>query len=244
MTEPGRSFIEVSLSAPLGYIRICRPEKKNALTTMMHADMLTGLRRLESDPACKAVIISGEGGNFSSGADLGQRRDPALTRQPWTDDPAAQFLRAVATSRIPVIAAVDGWAIGMALAILGGASEVVAAPDARFMLPEARSGYLPAAVLPHLTYRMPAHTILRWALSGDVFSAGDAFAAGLVTRLATGPASAAADAAAEALARPSREVIERGMRLLHLSRQLRGAESAVAWGEQQMDVLLGGGPDE
>jgi enoyl-CoA hydratase/carnithine racemase len=204
----------------------------------MGLDLLAAVRVLEADPGCKAIVLSGQGGDLSSGADLGESRDRAAARQAWANTPHAQMLRAIATARIPVVVVIDGWAIGIGLGIVGAATYAVAGEGARFALPEVKSGYLPFGVVPHLAYRTDAETILRWAVSGAVITAAEALGTGLVTHTAkAGEALPAAAELAAGLSSASRELIEQGMRFLHMSRLSRGAATMVSWADQQMDSL-------
>jgi enoyl-CoA hydratase/carnithine racemase len=74
----------------------------------------------------------------------------------------SKLLRTLINANVPVDAAVEGWAGGLGVGLVGASKFAVASQDARFKLPEARSGYLPLQVLPFLT-RAPAEQ-LRWAL--------------------------------------------------------------------------------
>lgn len=247
MTELVTSFVEVGRDGPVGHIEICRPEKKNALSSAMAEDLLRALLGLEADAECRAVVLSGRGGDLSAGADLDEPRDPGLAKRSWANAPAARLLRGLAAARLPVVTAVDGWAIGLGLGLVGAATVAVAGRDSRFALPEVRSGYLPYAVLPHLGYRTPAETLLRWAMSGAVFTVDDAVSAGLITHVAeAGQARAFAQDVAASLAAAPRSVLREGMAFVQESRSVHG--SMVRWCERQMDALLartaGEGADE
>lgn len=230
-------LIEVDQTDAVGHIEICRPEKKNALSSAMAEDLLRALLRLEADPDCRAVVLSGRGGDLSSGADLDEPRDPGWAKRSWANAPAARLLRGIAAARLPVVTVVDGWAIGLGLGLVGAATHAVAGQGSRFALPEIRSGYLPYAVLPHLGYRTPAETILQWAMSAAVFTVDEAAGAGLVTHVAEpGQARVLAHEVAASYAAAPRSVVEEGMAFLQESRSVRG--SMVRWCERQMDVLL------
>jgi enoyl-CoA hydratase/carnithine racemase len=237
MTELTTSFVEAGVSGAIGHLEICRPEKKNAMSSAMAEDLLRALLRLEDDAECRAIVLSGRGGDLSSGADLDEPRDPAAARRSWANAPAARLLRAIAAARLPVVAVVDGWAIGLGLGLVGAATHAVAGRASRLALPEIKSGYLPYAVLPHLGYRTPAETVLRWAVSGAVFTVDEAAAAGLVTHVAeSGSALVLAHDLAASFAAAPRALVEEGMAFVRESRSVRG--SMVRWCERQMDVVL------
>jgi enoyl-CoA hydratase/carnithine racemase len=239
MTELTTGFVHVGVSGAIGHIEICRPAKKNAMTSGMGEDLLRALRQLEGDAGCKAVVISGRGGDLSSGADLAEPRGPGANRRSWAGMPHARLLRAIGAARIPVITAIDGWAIGLGLGLVGAATYAVAGRGSRFSLPEIKSGYLPYAVLPHLVHRTPAETIVRWAVSGAVLTVDEASAAGLVTHVAEpGEALGFARDLATPFTQAPRALVEEGMAFLRESRA--GGGALVRWCERQMDALLAG----
>ena len=230
--------VHVELAGSVGHLEIRRPEKRNAISSAMAQGLLDGLRGLEADDRCRAVVMSGQGSAFSSGADMSEVRDPASIGR-WADDPSAGLLRAVAASRIPVVAAVEGWAVGIALGLLGAAAYVVADDEARFLLPEIRDGYLPHGVIPYLTGRMPPETVVEWALTGETRSTADAVAAGLVTHpVAPGTARSAALELATRLAAAPRPQIDQAMGFLRETRSARGATRVRVWADRQMDLVL------
>jgi enoyl-CoA hydratase/carnithine racemase len=234
----GTGLIAVRVEAGIGTVEIRRPEKKNALSSAMGLDLLAAVRGLEADPGCKVIVLSGQGGDLSSGADLSEQHDPGAPRPSWAGAPHARLLAAIAAARIPVVAVIEGWALGIGLGLVGAAAYAVAGEGARFALPEVKSGYLPFGVIPHLTYRTRADIILRWSVTGSVVSAAEALDTGLVTHVAV--PGAAADAAAELaaeLASAPRELVEQGMRFLRLSRLSHGAATVAGWCDQQMDSV-------
>ncbi|WP_432828673.1 enoyl-CoA hydratase/isomerase family protein [Dactylosporangium sp. CA-092794] len=234
--------VRVGLEAAVGHVEICRPEKKNAMTTAIGAQLWHAVDRLGADPGCHAIVLYGRGGDLSSGADLSERLDPVEASRPWASQPHAQLFRALSAAPVPVIAVIDGWAIGMGLALVGAATYAVAGVDSRFWLPEIRSQYLPHAVLPHLLHRVPAEVAVVWAVAGTVFTSAEAVAARLVTHTAeAGQAlTAALEVAAPFVAAP-RPQVEQAMGFLRASRDTRGTAQVTDWCDQQMDLMLRGG---
>jgi enoyl-CoA hydratase/carnithine racemase len=239
VTEPAATQVRVGLSSGIGHLEIRRPEKKNALTSAMGTELLLGIRRLEDDETCHAIVLSGAGGDLSSGADLGEPRDADALGRPWADEPHAQLLRAIAAARIPVIVAVDGWAIGIAVGAVGAAAYAVAGDWARFSLPEIRSGYLPHGVLPHLVHRVAPEQVAEWSISGGVLTSAQAFEARLVTHTAAGGEAlqTALELAATFVAAP-REQVTQAMAFLAECRARGGTDRVLAWCDHQMDLML------
>lgn len=202
--------VDVSCVDGVGRIEIRRPHRRNAVDNASARAISAGLHALADDPGCTAILLCGQGGDLSSGADL---KEP-----PSTERPSARtvLLDDIAASPLPVIAVIDGWAIGTGVGMVAAATFAVAGAGARFCLPEAEQGFYPYQVVPHLARRVAPETVLRWALSAATVSAADAAAAGLVTSVcAAGQAEVTAYTLATELATGSREVVETGMRWWH-----------------------------
>lgn len=173
------------------HIQLDRPEKKNALSQAMYQLMADAINAASADKAVKVIVLSGEGGNFTSGNDLADfLQDPSMQK----DSPVYQFLMSLVHCEIPILAAVEGFAVGIGSTLLLHCERVFAAEDAIFSLPFINLGLVPEAgaslLLPRLVgYQQAAH----WLLSGDKFSAAEAQAAGFVGRVCS-PGQALAEA--------------------------------------------------
>src|SRR5579875_96865 len=123
-------------------LRFNRPEKKNAITGAMYAALADGVARAEEDDAVRALVIGGEGGAFTAGNDLGDfLNNPP--RQAGDHPPVHRFMRALAGAEKPVVAAVDGLAIGIGVTLLLHCDLVVASTRARFQTPFLNLGLVP-----------------------------------------------------------------------------------------------------
>ena len=162
-------------------IELNRPDKKNALTTGMYAAMAEALLAADADAQVRAVLIHGQPGCFCSGNDV--KDFLTLEREPGAS-PASGFLRALSTARKPLVAAVDGPAVGIGTTMLLHCDLVYAAPTARLQLPFVPLGLLPEAasslLLPRLAGYQRAAELL---LLGQPFSADKALAAGIVSEI-------------------------------------------------------------
>jgi enoyl-CoA hydratase/carnithine racemase len=205
--------IDVSCVDGIGRIEIRRPHRCNAIDIASARAISDGLRELTDDPGCTAILLCGQGGDLSSGADLKAAEEPTPSGQPSA---RTLMLADIAAAPLPVIAVVDGWAIGTGLGMVAAATFAVAGAGSRFCLPEVRQGFFPYQVVPHLVRRVTPGTVLRWALSGATVSAENAVAAGLLTTVCPeGHADTTALALAQELATGSRATIEVGMRWWH-----------------------------
>ena len=139
-------------------LQIDRPEKKNAMTAAMYHDLAAGLRAAGADPLVRVVLIHGAGGAFCAGNDL----DDFLRHPPrGPDSEVFDFLTAVSTAEKPLIAAVDGAAVGIGTTMLLHCDLVYATETARFALPFVNLGITPEAASSFLLPAMAGLT-LQW----------------------------------------------------------------------------------
>lgn len=121
-------------------ILIDRPAKKNALTTAMYQRMTAALANCSARPDIGALLFAGKGDDFCAGNDLQD-----FTRGPEGGEAAFAFIRALAAFEKPVVAAVQGLAVGIGTTMLFHCDLVYAAPDARFVTPFVNLGLVPEA---------------------------------------------------------------------------------------------------
>ena len=124
--------IKVSSSHGVMTIVIARPEKKNALTAAMYDAMIAALDAAEADTAIGAVLFHGEGGAFTAGNDIA---DFLATTKDINDFGGLRFVRRLAAFDKPMVAAVEGVAIGVGTTMLFHCDLVYAAPSAQFRMP-------------------------------------------------------------------------------------------------------------
>ncbi len=189
-------------------IELNRPERLNAWNDQLSIDLLAGLNAAAGDPAVRAVLVTGAGRAFSSGADLGDR----LAGQSGPPDVYSRLTEryhpVIVTIRQmpkPVVSAVTGAAAGIGLSLALACDLVVAAESAYFLLafvniglvPDggssvlvpSRVGFARAAELAMLGERLPARQALEWGLINRVWP-DDEFttrSADVLERLANGP---------------------------------------------------------
>ena len=158
-----------------------RPEKKNALTRAMYATLAEQLRESVERDEVGAVLFYGSGDAFTAGNDLRDfLDDPPLDEQ----SPVFAFLDALANCPLPVVAAVNGLAIGIGTTLLLHCDLVYAGDDATFRLPFVDLGLVPEAASSLLLPRMAGHArAAELLLLGEPFDAGRAQAFGLLNRV-------------------------------------------------------------
>ncbi|MCJ7438462.1 MAG: enoyl-CoA hydratase/isomerase family protein, partial [Acidimicrobiia bacterium] len=187
--------IEVDTStAGVGLIRLNRPERLNAITVGLARELRASLIELPQDPGCRAIVLTGNGRAFCAGADqelVTSPRDPAdpSTRGGISHEVLDVFLdviRAVRAAPVPVIAAVNGAAVGAGMALAVAADIRVAARAASFHVGTIRVGLTGGEaglswLLPRIMGMSRAMELL---VTGRPLDALEAAAGGLVSRVA------------------------------------------------------------
>ena len=184
-------------------IRMNRPNKKNALTQPMYAEMTRALREAEASDAIRCLVLTGGPGAFCAGSDISdfqKRAEGGL--KPITVD----FLHALVRNPKPLLAAVDGLAIGIGTTMLLHCDYVVAASGATFATPFTKLGLIPEAASSLLgPMRMGHARAFALLVMGRSMSAEEAKAAGLINAVVDAAAldSTVLQAAREVAALPA-----------------------------------------
>ena len=162
-------------------IEIARPEKKNALTSEMYAMLAAALTAARNDPQVRVVLLHGSRDCFTAGNDLSD----FLKRKPGEGSAAFALFEVLPVLEKPIVAAVNGPAVGIGTTMLLHCDLVYAAPGARFQLPFVPLGIVPefgsTLLLPMLAgYQRAAELLL---LLGQPFTAEKAKEVGIVTAI-------------------------------------------------------------
>lgn len=180
--------VKVREAAGVRWVELCRPGSKNGLTPAVNARLITALEGAAADPAVRVVVLTGAGGSFCSGVDLAEAaRWGAQGRDEHEATLRGSFhalIRAVRAVPGPVIAAVDGPAVGFGCDLALACDLRLASDRARFGEVFVRRGLMPDGggtwVLPRLVGLSRA---LELAFTGDVIDAAAAERYGLVSRV-------------------------------------------------------------
>jgi enoyl-CoA hydratase len=179
-------ILERRREGPIEVLTLNRPEAGNALSPELLADLGAALADIESDPAIHVVIVTGAGDRiFCAGMDL-RAFGASGSGAPPTPDPRASAMREAMFSGEypkPVVAAVNGAAVGGGLELVLGSDLVVAAEHARFGLPEVKRGLFPAGGGTMIATRIPLALALEMGLTGELVDARRAADIGLVNRV-------------------------------------------------------------
>ena len=135
-------------------LRLARPEKRNAITTAMYAALADGIGAAHADAGVRAVLISGEGSSFTAGNDL---HDFIANPPQGRESPVFRFLHGLADATKPIVAAVQGQAVGIGTTMLLHCDIVVLADDARLRMPFVDLALVPEAASSLLVPRAIGH---------------------------------------------------------------------------------------
>jgi methylglutaconyl-CoA hydratase len=168
-------------------LTIDRPEVRNAFDAQLMAELTEAATRLADDDSCRAVVLTGAGSVFSAGADLSWMSAMAGYSMEENQADSRRFetmLRLVAELPMPVLARVNGHALGGAAGLLGCVDIAVAARGALFGFTEARIGIVPAMISAYVQPRIGLANARRYFLTGERFDADRAYDLGLVHEVA------------------------------------------------------------
>jgi len=186
VSEP---VLQVEVTDGVARVTLNRPEVRNALNEALLRELEASLRRLEDDPAARAIVLRGAGDRaFCAGADLKQVADRGTTLQARESfSGLARVLELMARMRTPVIAQVHGYALAGGCGLAAGADIVVASDDAVFGLPEIKIGLLPLIVMAPILRAVGRKRGLLMILTGEPVPAREAYEMGLVSRVVPRP---------------------------------------------------------
>ncbi len=162
-------------------IRLNRPEKKNALTRAMYDAMADAFAQVDADPTLRVALLTGTGDTFTSGNDITDFQARAAGNR---ETSASRFLPTISSMQKPLIAAVNGPAVGVGTTMLMHCDLIVAVRSARFVMPFTSLGLVPEAgsslLFPRLLGLQRASALL---LLGEPMDAVTAHVWGFVNRL-------------------------------------------------------------
>lgn len=164
-------------------ITLARPERRNAITVAMYSSLADAIEGAADDDSIRVITIRGEGQDFTAGNDLHDFM--SVLPRDSDDIPVWRLLRALSRNSVPLVAAVQGNAVGIGTTMLLHCDLVVADRGARFSLPFVDLGLVPEAastlLLPRIAGRRRA---ARYLLLGEPFGADEALEAGIVSHVA------------------------------------------------------------
>ncbi|GAA2301010.1 crotonase/enoyl-CoA hydratase family protein [Streptomyces hawaiiensis] len=216
-------------------ITLDRPEARNAVNAATATALAAALDELDADPALRVGVLTGEGGTFSAGMDL---KAALRGESPEVEGRGFGGLTEARPDK-PLIAAVEGFAMGGGFELALACDLIVAAEDARFGLPEVKRGLIAAGGgVIRLPQRIPHHLAMEFLLTGDPVDGRRAGELGLANRV-----TAKGQAVAEALRLAERVAENAPLALATVKRVVRAAdgasdEEAFAFQRGEMKTLM------
>jgi enoyl-CoA hydratase len=180
-TEAAREAVKTERRENVLLITIDRPEVRNAVNGAVAEGIAHALDGLDGDESLSAGVLTGAGGFFCAGMDLG-----AFVRgeSPWYGDRGFAGIAQRASAK-PLIAAIEGFAVAGGMEVALACDLIVAARGAKLGIPEAKRSLVAAGgALLRLPRRMPYHLVMELALTGDPLPAERFHELGVVNRLA------------------------------------------------------------
>jgi len=202
-------LVIVTDDGPIRTVRMNRPEKKNALTMAMYDAMAAGIETTAQNSETRCLLIAGAPTVFCAGNDIGDFLQMAMGGGAL-GAPILRFLYALARCELPLVAAVQGNAVGVGTTMLMHCDHVVAADNARFATPFVGLGLVPEAASSLIAPRLMGHgRAFSLLVMGRPLAADEAKAAGLVNTVAAPDAveAEAMKAAREIAALPPQGVL-------------------------------------
>ena len=178
-----------------GWVKLTlnRPEAKNALNTAVLARVAEALTAAAADPTVRAALICGADGTFAAGADIAEIE--GKTSAEGAHDPRKAHWAAIRAFPKPLVAAVDGFALGGGFELALMADMMVLGAEARLGLPETNLGLIPGAGGAQRLLALAGRArATRMVLGGEIIDATTAYDWGIAGWLATGPALPDAEA--------------------------------------------------
>lgn len=175
--------IVAEIKDDIAYIKLNRPDIRNAFNEVMIAELNNAFLNLKEDNSLRAVVMTGEGKSFCAGADLHwMRKMKDYTYEENLKDALelAELMYNVYTFPRPVIGRINGAAIGGGTGLVAACDIVVAAESAKFSFSEVKIGLVPACISPYVVMRVGLSRSNRLFLTGERFKAKTAVKYGLV----------------------------------------------------------------
>lgn len=252
--EKAGDHLVVDASSRVARIWLNRPERRNAFDDVVARELVAAFARLAHRDDVVAVVLGGRGEMFCAGGDLGWMRrvagySPAENLADATAFQAA--FAAIAQFPGPVVARVQGAAMGGGAGLAAAADLVVAERGTMFAFPEVRLGLVPGVISPYVLRRIGQSATRARFLLGDRFDADEALRIGLVDRVAApGALDVEIEAVLDALLRGSPEALRGTKRLIdalagadpvrqgELAREAIAAARASASGKEGTSAFL------
>ncbi len=178
---------EIDEKAGLGFVRLNRPEKKNALSVELLGQLVEKIRAVSASDAVRCIILEAEGDTFCAGRDLRDMRESEKRRMRFSDDAgtAMSVVRALRAAPQITIACVQGYCLGGGFVLMAACDLAVVAEDAKVGMPEILRGSYGRSATPTLFHsRIPMKHAFLFQLTGRNLTGLEAARMGLASESA------------------------------------------------------------
>lgn len=180
--------LEVAIEGSVLSVKFNRPDKMNSFTFEMYRSLTQILDHAEKSDDIRAIVFSGNGGNFSAGNDIKDFVTVLEQKGMGRHHDAPAFIDALREFSKPIIAAVDGFAVGIGATLLLYCDLVYVSKDAKFRTPFTHLGLCPEAAASYILPKMMGRArAAEWLLLGEIITAEQAQSDGVVTRITDNP---------------------------------------------------------
>jgi len=175
--------LEIAIRNAIGIVVLNRPEVHNAFNETLIAELTAALRALDADASVRAVVLTGAGESFCAGADLNWMKK--MAKFSWNQNLADVRALADALATLnglskPTLARVHGNVFGGGVGLVACCDIAIAEHNATFAFSEAKLGLIPATISPYVIEAIGARAARRYFLTGERFTAAEAFRLGLL----------------------------------------------------------------
>jgi enoyl-CoA hydratase/carnithine racemase len=182
MADPDPLIVERPSDA-VRLLRLNRPERRNALNVPLRKRIAEEVTKAVAEAQVRAIVMTGNEQAFAAGADIGEMADAGPIEIMVRN--VQQYYRVVAECPKPMIAAIEGFALGGGLELALCADVIVAADGARLGLPEVKIGILPGGGGTQKLARLAGRSrAMLYLMTGRMFGAAEALAMGVVSEVA------------------------------------------------------------
>jgi len=179
--------VNFSFAEGIARVTLARPEVRNAFNADVIAELHAAFKRIAAADDVRAVVLAGEGNVFCGGADVNWMReslDLSFEANAIDAERMSDMFRAIDNCPRPVIARIQGAALGGGAGLAAACDVVIAADDAVFGFTEVKLGIIPAVISPFALARIGAAAARRYFVTGERFDADTALRIGLVHEVA------------------------------------------------------------
>jgi len=180
-----RAYKTIAVAAEAGVARVTlnRPEKRNALGPRAINELLWALADAEADAEIRSVVLTGAGKAFCAGADFAEMMQPPDADGLEIRGDFKDLLLGMCGTTKPIVARVNGAALGGGLGLVAASTFAVASRDAKLGTPEINVGLFPFMILAVLERVMPRRRLVEMMLAGEIMPAEEAQRVGLLNKV-------------------------------------------------------------